>query len=140
MPQIFRTAFSVTNNKYNTPSCWQLPLSKNLYKTQTTQYHISFRETYLWNSLVPTELKDLTFPIFKSKIKALCFGTTLRALIFAGIKCCGINFCGTNFCNFGPKSQKLVPQMFPNSSNHKNKFRKNFSFFSIAKINSKENL
>ena len=50
--------------------------------------------------------------------------STLRALIFAGIKCCGINFCGTNFCDFDPKSQKLVPQMFPNSSNRKNKFRK----------------
>ena len=39
---------------------------------------------------------------------------------FAYLK--GINFCGTNFCDFGPKSQKLVPQMFPNFSNRKNKF------------------
>ena len=45
---------------------------------------------------------------------------TLRALIFAGIKCCSINFCRTNFCDFSPKSQKLVLQMFPNSSNRKN--------------------
>ena len=41
----------------------------------------------------------------------------------------GINFWGTNFCDFGPKSKKLVPQMFPNSSNRKNKFRKISLFF-----------
>ena len=57
----------------------------------------------------------------------------LRALIFEGIKCCDINFCGTNFCDFGPKSQKLVPQMFPNSSNRKNKFRKISHFIQSQK-------
>ena len=60
-PQIFRTVFSVTNNKYNTQSCRGLTFSKTLYKTKTTQYNISFRRPYLWNSLIPTEL-------FKSKI------------------------------------------------------------------------
>ena len=66
-PQIFRTVFSVTNNKYNTQSCRRLTFSKTLHKTTTTQYNIYF---------IPTELKDLTFPIFKSKIKTLCFGTS----------------------------------------------------------------
>ena len=59
--------------------------------------------------------------------------TKIRALIFAGIKCCGINFCGTNVCDFGPKSQKLVPKMFPNSSNRKNKFRKISHFIQAQK-------
>ena len=54
---------------------------------------------------------------YVKQIEIFVYFTTLRALIFPGIKCCGINFCGTNFCNFGPKSQKLVPKMFPNSSN-----------------------
>ena len=63
-PQIFRTVFSLTN-KYNTRSCRGLTFSKTLYKTKTTQYNISFRGPYLWNSLIPTELKDLTFPLFK---------------------------------------------------------------------------
>ena len=58
---------------------------------------------------------------------------TLRALIVAGIKCCAINFWGTNFCDFGSKSQKLVPQMFPNSFNRKNKFRKISHFFQLQK-------
>ena len=34
---------------------------------------------------------------------------------------------------YSPKSQKLVPQMFPNSSNRKNKFRKIFHFFQSQK-------
>ena len=53
-PQIFRTVFSVTNNKYNTRSCRGLTFSKTLYKTKTTQYNIYFRGPYLWNSLIPT--------------------------------------------------------------------------------------
>ena len=75
MPQIFRTVFSVTNNKYNRRSCRELTFSKTLYKTKTT-HNISFRGPYLWNSLIPTELKDLTFPLFQSKIKTLCLATT----------------------------------------------------------------
>ena len=67
-PQIFRTVSSLTNNTNNTRSCRGLTFSKNLYKTKTTQYNISFRGPYLWNSLIPTELKDLTFPLFQSKI------------------------------------------------------------------------
>ena len=75
-PQIFKTIFSKTNNKYNTRSCRRLTFSKPLYKTKSTQYNISFRGPHLWNSLVPTELKNLSYPIFKSKIKTLCFGIT----------------------------------------------------------------
>ena len=75
-PQIFKTIFSKKNNKYNTRSCRRLTFSKPLYKTKSTQYNISFRGPHLWNSLVPTELKNLSYPIFKSKIKTLCFGIT----------------------------------------------------------------
>ena len=66
-PQMFRTVFSVTNNKFNTRSCRRLIFSKTLCKTKTTQYNISFREPYLWNSLVPTELKDLLFQYSNKK-------------------------------------------------------------------------
>ena len=73
-PQIFRTVYSVTNNKYNRRSCRGLTFSK-------TQYNIYFRGPYLWNSMIATELKDLTFPLFKSKIKTLCFCTTNTVLV-----------------------------------------------------------
>ena len=80
-PQIFKTVFSKTNNIYNTRSC-RLTFSKPLYKTKSTQYNISFRGPHIWNSLVPTELKNLSFPIFKSKIKTMCFGITNETQYF----------------------------------------------------------
>ena len=60
----------------------RLTFSKPLYKIKSTQYNISFRGPHLWNSLVPTELKNLSYPIFKSKIKTLCFGTTNETQYF----------------------------------------------------------
>ena len=69
-PQIF-TVFSVTNNKYDTQSCRGRKFSKILYKSKTTQYNISLLVTYLWNSLIQTELKDLTFQYSNQKSK-LC--------------------------------------------------------------------
>ena len=45
----------------------------------------------------------------------------------------GIKCCGNNFCDFGPKSQNIVPQTFPNSSNRKNKFRKISHFIQAQK-------
>ena len=41
-PQIFRTVFSVTKNKYNTQSCRRLTFSKAFYKTKSTQYNTLF--------------------------------------------------------------------------------------------------
>ena len=81
-PQIFKTFFFKTNNIYNTRSCRRLTFSKPLYKTKSTQYNISFRGPHIWNSLVPTELKNLSFPIFKSKIKTMCFGITNETQYF----------------------------------------------------------
>ena len=44
-PQIFRTVFSVTNNKYNTQSCRGLTFSKTLYKAKTNSIQYIFSWT-----------------------------------------------------------------------------------------------
>ena len=73
IPQIFKTIFSKTNNKYNTRSCRRLTFSKPLYKTKSTQYNISFRGPHLWNSLVPNGIKKLVISNFQIKNQNFVF-------------------------------------------------------------------
>ena len=68
---LFKNSFSKTWNKYNTKAT-NTTFSKPFSKTKRGQYNITFRGPQLWNALVPKILHDMSFDIFKLKIKEIC--------------------------------------------------------------------
>ena len=60
----------------------------------------------------PVKTTDNGPPMVTPSIRlySLLFVITLREEIICERNMCGRNFCGIYFCEFGPKSQKFIPQ------------------------------
>ena len=66
IPTVFKRAFSIYTNKYNTKST-----NISFFKTRCNQCSITFRGPHIWNFLIPRHLQDLPFHTFKNKLNQL---------------------------------------------------------------------
>ena len=67
---VFQPSFTEVNSKYKTKSSHKF--YKPFCNTKLAQYAITYRGPYLWNSIIDKKLQNVSFEVFKNKVKHIC--------------------------------------------------------------------